>query len=69
MYQHQTDRELEAISAYEKKKLDEEKEKKKQIAEYFKTNETYRWALSSGVVREHVTDDSFVIHLSNKKSE
>lgn len=71
VYQIHIDHELEAISAYEKKKLEEEKLHKKQIAEYFKTNESSRWALSSGIVREHtsLSDDSFVIHLSNKNSE
>lgn len=67
VYQLNDHHELEAISAYEKKKLDEEKLHKQTVAEYFKANESYRWALKSSIIKP--SDESFVINLSNEKSE
>lgn len=64
VYQLHTDHELEAISAYEKKKLEDLKLHTKQIAEYFKTNGSSNWALEENIIHEA---ESFIINLLNKK--
>jgi hypothetical protein len=57
VYTTELDRDLEAISAYEKRKMDEEKEHKQQITDYFKKTASSQWALRGVFTKD---GDSFV---------
>ncbi len=57
-YKTELDRDLEAIAAYENKKLEDEKEHKKRIGEYFKNAPSNQWALRSSSVPNDVESDS-----------
>jgi hypothetical protein len=56
-YKTELDRDLEAIAAYEKHKLDEEKEHKKKVSEYFQSTGSSKWALNSSTTSK---EDSFI---------
>ena len=56
IYTTELDRDLEAIAAYEKQKMEEEKAHKQSIAEYFKKTASSGWALPTAVFKK----DSFV---------
>ena len=57
VYTTELDRDLEAISAYEKQKMEEEKAHKQSIAEYFKKTASSNWALPTTIFKK---EDSFV---------
>ena len=57
IYTTEHDRDLEAIAAYEKRKMEEEKEHERNVASYFKRTATSQWALR-GVITKN--GDSFV---------
>ena len=57
VYTTELDRDLEAIAAYEKRKMDEEKEHKQQVADYFKKTASSQWALRGVFTKD---GDSFV---------
>jgi len=59
VYTTELDRDLEAIAAYEKQKMEEEKAHKQNIAEYFKKTASSSWALPTVIA----TKDSFVKEL------
>lgn len=56
-YKTELDRDLEAIAAYEKRKLDEEKEHKKKVTDYFQSTSSSKWALNSST---NSKEDSFI---------
>ena len=65
VYVSELDRDLEAISAYEKRKQEEEVAHKQKIEAYFKGTSSSVWALRSvqsvqGVEKEESSDESFV---------
>jgi curved DNA-binding protein CbpA len=55
VYTSELDRDLEAIAAYEKKKMDEEKEHKQQIATYFKRTAASQWAIRGVFTKDGVS--------------
>jgi hypothetical protein len=57
VYTTELDRDLEAISAYEKRKMEEEKAHKHQVADYFKKTASSQWALRGVFTKD---GDSFV---------
>ncbi len=57
-YKTELERDLEAIALYEKRKLEEEKEHKQKIAEYFKINSSSVWAIRS--TENSNKNDSFI---------
>ena len=60
VYTTELDRDLEAIAAYEKQKMEEEKAHKLHIAEYFKKTASSNWALPTTIFKK---EDSFVKEL------
>lgn len=57
VYTTELDRDLEAIAAYEKRKMEEEKEHTQQITDYFKKTATSQWALRGVITKD---GDSFI---------
>uniref|UniRef100_A0A6C0KTG0 J domain-containing protein n=1 Tax=viral metagenome TaxID=1070528 RepID=A0A6C0KTG0_9ZZZZ len=57
VYTTELDRDLEAIAAYEKQKMEEEKAHKQSVAEYFKKTASSNWALPTTIFKK---ENSFV---------
>jgi hypothetical protein len=60
-YKTELDRDLEAIANYEKRKMEEEKEHKKNLLNYFQSTASSKWALSSN---EEKKEDTFIKQIS-----